>query len=222
MLFSMRPTGLLLMFLLMAPGATSAEGAPRKGCPPPWAQIPGTQPGEPVYLLDGSTVPGGSAEWKIFGLAEMRLREGLGPEAGLAGIICWSPTTGEFEPTFLRAGRVARGGDGVPAINVFLILPKQLAESTRAPMQGLVEAQDAYFSRHSRYAQSLEDLVDFGVPEDTMLEFSSTSAGWSAATPGDDAAYRCFAERTYAGTQGFWCHPGETASRAIKEWYEAL
>ena len=32
----------------------------------------------------------------------------------------------------------------------------------------------------------------FGVPHDAMLEFSATSAGWSAATPRVDVAYRCF------------------------------
>ena len=147
---SMRPTGLQLTLLLMALGATSVEGALRTGCPPPFAQVPGTPSGEQVYLLDGSVVPGGLAEWKIIGLAEWTLREGIDPDATLAGIICWNPTTGEF----------SRGGNGVPAINVWLILPKQLVGSTilpkqlvgstRGPIEELLLAQDAHFAQASR------------------------------------------------------------------------
>ena len=151
---SMRPTGLLLTFLLMAVGATSVEG---KRCPPPYAQMPGTPPGEQVYLLDGSVVPGGLAEWKIIGLAEWTLiREGLDPDARLRGIICWNPTTGKF----------ARGGNGVPAINVWLILPKQLVGSTRGPIEELLLAQDAHFAQASRAMREWYDwsfAIRFGV-----------------------------------------------------------
>ena len=103
-----------------------------------------------------------------------------------------------------------------------LLLTTHLVESTRGPIEGLVKAQDAYFAEHSRYAHSLEDLVDFGVPEDAMLEFSSTSAGWSAATPGGDVAYRCFAQHTAAGSRAVWCEHGAKGDRVMREWYEAL
>ena len=147
---SMRPTRLLLTFLLMALGTTSVEGAPRKGCS---VQIAGLESGQPVILIDGAFIP--VEERVLFDPQDFQLDR----------IACWNPTTGEFQPTFLPT-------EPTVGVTVMLFLTKPLVDSTRAPVEGLLRAQDAHFSQHSRYAQSLEDLVDFGVPEDTMLEFS--------------------------------------------------
>ena len=103
-------------------------------------------------------------------------------------------------------------------------------ESTRAPIEALLRAQEAYFSEHSRYAQSLDDLVEFGVPEDAMLEFSATSNGWSATTPRDDVDYRCFVysgnatpELTEMKEHEVVCQPEKAkASRELREMYESL
>ena len=128
-------------------------------------------------------------------------------------IKCWNPATGEFQP---------RGG-----ANVISVWTKGFVESTRAPIEGLLRAQEEHFSQFSRYAQSLDDLVAFGVPHDAMLEFSATSEGWSAVTARDDVAYRCF---VYSGnaTQQLTdmkehevvCEPG--ASPVLREIYESL
>ncbi len=131
-------------------------------------------------------------------------------------IICWNPESGEFQ----------FGG----GISVIAIWTKDLDESTRAPLEVLLRAQQAYFSQHSRYAQSLDDLVEFGVPRDAMLELSATSTGWSATTPRDDVHYRCF---VYSGDaakelasmkeQEVVCRPEKAkVSRVLREMYESL
>ncbi len=105
---------------------------------------------------------------------------------------------------------------------------KRFVESTRAPIEALLRAQEAYFSQHSRYAGSLDDLVEFGVPQDAMLEFSATSTGWSATTPRDDVDYRCFvysgeAPQELAGMKEHEvvCQSERVkASRALREMYE--
>ena len=102
-------------------------------------------------------------------------------------------------------------------------------ESTRAPLENLLRAQEAHFSELSRYAQSLDDLVRFGVPQDAMLKFSATSAGWSAATPQDDVA-RCFVfsgdapqEVAEMREHEIVCEPeGGKASRALREMWDEL
>jgi hypothetical protein len=129
----------------------------------------------PIFLIDGLVLPSRMVEGRL-------ITEGLdayGPsDIHSGGITCWNPKTGEI-------GR----GVGFP---VLLYLTESLVESTRAPIEVLLRAQEAHFSQHSRYAQSLDDLRAFGVPQDAMLEFSATSNGWSATTPRDDVAYRCF------------------------------
>ncbi len=143
--------------------------------------------------------------------------EELDPESILSiEIICWNPESGEF-----------RFGGG---ISIIAIWTKGLEESTRAPIEALLRAQEAYFPQHSRYAQSLDDLRGFGIPEDAMLEFSATATGWSATTPRDDVAYRCF---VYSGNatpelaemkeHEVVCQTeNATASRALQEMYESL
>ena len=136
--------------------------------------MPGLEFNDAVVLLDGSIVPdvGTAASG---GLTLDEFAEAFDIE--WAELTCWNPTTGEF------------GGVGVP---IWSLHTKSFVECTRAPIKGLLRAQQAHFSQHSRYAQSLDDLVEFGVPQDAMLEFTATSAGWSATTPRDDVAYRCF------------------------------
>ena len=75
---------------------------------------------------------------------------------------------------------------------------------------------------------SMADLVAFGVPRDAMLEFSATSTGWSAATPRDGVAYRCFVfsgdapqELDGAEQHEVVCQPDAAkANPALREMYE--
>ena len=200
MLPAKKPTCLPLTLAFVALSLVSAEGAAAK-CSPELAW-PGLGLNDAVILVDGSVVLSGVEE-----LDEMA------SDVHSIVIKCWNPATGEFQP---------RGG-----ANVISVWTKGFVESTRAPIEALLRAQEAYFSQHSRYAQSLDDLVGFGVPRDAMLEFSATSEGWSAVTARDDVAYRCF---VYSGnaTQQLTdmkehevvCEPG--ASPVLREIYESL
>lgn len=103
-----------------------------------------------------------------------------------------------------------------------------LVESTRAPLEALVAAQDAYLAEHSRYATDLADLVRFGLPRDVELDFTSTDGGWSARTPAGDIAYRCavhFADAAAGAgvpTGGITCERDDAkANRALSERYAA-
>ena len=164
MLFAARPAGLPLGLAVVVLSLVSAESLAAK-CSPQMAW-PGLEVGAPVMLVDGS-------------LRMANELEEIDPSnIHSIQLTCWNPTTGEFG---------ARTG-----VNVFNILTNGFVESTRAPIEELLRAQKAYFSKFSRYARSLDDLGGFGVPRDAMLEFSVTSDGWSATTRGDDVAYRCF------------------------------
>ncbi len=235
MVHSMRPAGLQLTLLLLALGATTPEDVAAK-CNPV-LEVPGFARGVPVMVLDGSVigveVPDGS-----LGIGRLDPRGApvtvldssvIGvevPDGNLAfgalnpddvrsiNIICWNPATG-FGPS--------------PGINVIAIRTVSFLQSTRAPLEQLLKAQDAHFAVHSHYARSLDALIDFGGPRDAMLELSATSHGWSAATK-DNPAYRC---AVYSGsatpvlddmTVGeMACEDDDTrASRAMREWYEAL
>ena len=156
----------VLLLVFVALGLVSAEAAAAK-CSPQ-LQMPGLERTEVVLQLDGSVVVGGPGDLDRIDPSDIHSFT----------ITCWNPATGEF------------GGGG--RIPVIVIMTKRFVESRRAPLDRLLRAQEAHFSQFSRYARRLTDLVAFGVPHDTMLEFSATSAGWSAATPQVDAAYRCF------------------------------
>ena len=205
MLIGKRPAWLPLTLAFVAFSLVFAEGAAAK-CSPQMA-MPGLERGEPVTLKDGLIVGTG-----ILGDLFAEIDDPSNVHSG--GIICWNPATGEFQP----------GG----GISVIAIWTNGFVESTRAPIEALLQAQEAYFSQHSRYAQSLDDLVAFGVPQDAMLEFSGTSTGWSATTPRDDVAYRCF---VYSGNatpelaemkeHEVVCQTENAkASRALREMYE--
>ena len=172
MLPAKKPAWLPLPLVVMALSLVAAEGVAAK-CPNRM-QMPGLAFNDAVVLLDGSIVPdvGTAASG---GLTLNEFAEAFDIE--WAELTCWNPTTGEF------------GGVGVP---IWSLHTKSFVESTRAPIEALLRAQEAYFSQHSRYARSLDDLVEFGVPEDPMLEFSATLTGWSATTPRDGVAFRCF------------------------------
>ena len=158
--------GTLIPVAVVALSLVSAEGVAAK-CRPQMTW-PGVGPNEAVVQVDGSVVLWGTEELDGMDASEVHSLT----------IICWNPATGEIG-----------GGGGLPVI---VVMTKHFVESTRAPIEALLRAQKAHFSQHSSYAQSLDDLVGFGLPQDAMLEFSATSAGWSAATPRDDVAYRCF------------------------------
>ena len=201
--------GTLVPVVVVALSLIFAEGIAAK-CSPQMTW-PGLKRGEPVYIVDGSifVVPG-----------IMEGNEGLPEldpsEVHSVEIICWNPATGEFQP-----------GGGV---NVIVVWTNGLVESTRTPIEALLRAQEAYFSQHSRYSQSLDDLVGFGVPPDAMLEFSATSTGWSATTPRDDVDYRCFVYSGDAARVRYGLNEGEVlcrserakAGRALREMYEGL
>ena len=208
---SMRPTGLRLTLLLVALGATTPEGVAAK-CGVP-LEVPGLAGNAAVIVVDGSVVGVGMAEDQP-GQAAL---DSIDPDDILSiKILCWNPRTGTF--------------GGGPAIGVIAIWTKASLQSTRTPLEELLGAQDAHFAAHSRYATSLDALADFGGPRDTLLEFSATSDGWSAATPREDAVYRCAvysgnAAPEFAGmTAGeVACEEDDTrASRAMREWYESL
>ena len=205
----MRPTWLRVTLAVVALGLVSAEGAAAK-CFPQLAW-PGLEPGAPVMMLDGSIIGTGlSGGEEIFVEIDPS-------DIHSIDIICWNPATGEFEP-----------GRGV---NIIFISTKRLMESKRDPIEVLLRAQEAYFFQHSRYARSLDDLGELSIPRDAMLEFSATSSRWSATTPRDDSAYRCFVDPGNAAPElagrmkqhEVVCQP-ETAgaSRALREMYESL
>jgi hypothetical protein len=172
MLIGKRPAWLPLTLAFLALGLVSAQGVAAK-CSNRM-QMPGFAFNDSVVLLDGSIVPNvGTAA--SGGLTLNEFAEAFDIE--WAELTCWNPTTGEF------------GGVGVP---IWSFHTKPFVESTRAPIEALLRAQEAYFSQHSRYARSIDDLVEFGVPEDSMLEFSATLTGWSATTLRDGVAFRCF------------------------------
>ena len=173
MLFAAKPAGLTLPLAVIALSLVSAEGVAAK-CSSR-IQMPGLEFNDAVILLDGLIVPDAGLQASggiTFGKLGVEASDILWGE-----LTCWNPKTGEF------------GGVGVP---IWSLHTKGFVESTRAPIERLLRAQEAYFSEFSRYAQSLENLVAFGLPRDSMLEFSATSAGWSATTPRDDVAFRCF------------------------------
>ena len=193
----------VLLPVFVALGLVSAAAAAAK-CSPQ-VQMPGLGPNEAVIQIDGSVVLSGPGN-------PVTLDELDPSDIHSIEITCWNPATGEF------------GGGG--RIPVIVIATKSFVESRRAPLDRLLRAQEAHFSQFSRYARRLVDLVAFGVPHDSMLEFSATSAGWSAATPQVDAAYRCFvssgdaAEGLTRVTQPeVVCRDG--ASPALREMYEA-
>ena len=193
--------GTLAPVAVVALSLISVEGLAAKCFPQ--LLMPGLGPSEAVVQVDGSVVLWGTEE--LDGMDASVIHS--------VDITCWNPTTGEFGV-----------GGGIPVI---VVMTKHFVESTRAPIEALLRAQEAYFSQHSRYAQSLDDLVEFRVPEDAMLEFSATSAGWSAATPPDDVAYRCFVFSGNAAQElaemkehGVVCQLG--ASRALREMYEVV
>ena len=207
MLIGKRPTWLPLTLAVVALSLVFAEGAAAK-CSSR-IQVPGLGPNESVLLLDGSIVPSRVVEGQIFaeGLDEIDPSTIHSVE-----LTCWNPATGEF-------------GGGVVGVPIILVLSKGLVESTRAPIEALLRAQKAYFSEHSRYAQSLDDLGAFGVSDNAMLELSVTSAGWSASTPRDGVAYRCFVfsgatPQELAGTKEHEvvCQP--EAAKALRAMYE--
>ena len=208
MLIGKKPTWLPLTLAFVALSLISAEGVAAK-CSSR-IQMPGLEFNDAVVLLDGSIVPdvGTAASG---GLTLDEFAEAFDIE--WAELTCWNPTTGEF------------GGVGVP---IWSLHTKSFVESTRAPVEALLRAQEAYFSQHSRYARSLDDLVEFGVPQDAMLEFTATSAGWSATTPRDDVAYRCVVfsgdaaqELAVMNEHEVVCQAeGAKASRLMREMFE--
>jgi hypothetical protein len=190
--------------LVSAEGVTAKCGAP--------LEVPGLARNSAVIVVDGSVVVAGMMEDQ----AVQEAFGSLGPDDIFSiEILCWNPRTGTFG-----------GGAGIGVIAIWTNASLQF---TRTPLEELLGAQDAHFAAHSRYATSLDALADFGGPEDTVLEFSATSDGWSAATPGEDAVYRCAvysgnAPPEFAGmTAGeVACEEDDTrASRAMREWYKA-
>ncbi len=216
MLPAKRPAWLPLTLAFVAFSLVFAEGVAAK-CPNRM-QMPGLAFNDAVVLVDGAVVPIRMIERILTaeGLLRPQGPDDIDPDdIHSMEITCWNPATGEFG-----------GGVGVPIIRIH---SKGLVESTRAPIEALLRAQEAYFSQHSRYAQSLDDLVGFGVPRDAMLEFSATSTGWSATTPRDDVDNRCF---VYSGSavpavfgmkeHEIVCQPEKAkVSRALLEMYEA-
>ena len=211
MLPAKKPAWLPLTLAFVALSLVSAEGVAAKcGFP---IEVPGLARNSAVIVMDGSVVAAGMLEDQ----AVQAAMNSLGPDDILSvKILCWNPRTGTF--------------GGGPAIGVIAIWTKASLQSTRTPLEELLGAQDAHFAAHSRYATSLDALADFGGPRDTLLKFSATSDGWSAATPGEDAVYRCAvysgnAAPEFAGmTAGeVACEEDDTrASRAMREWYESL
>ncbi len=210
MLPAKRPTWPTLTAAFVALGLVSAEGVAAK-CGAP-LEVPGLERNSAVFVVDGSVVAAGMMEDQ----AVQAAFGSLGPDDIFSiEILCWNPRTGTF--------------GGGPAIGVWVIWTKASLRLTRTPLEELLGAQDAYFAAHSRYATSLDALADLGGP-DTLLKFSATSDGWSAATPGEDALYRCTvysgnAAPEFAGmTAGeVACEEDDTrASRAMREWYKAL
>ena len=202
--------GTLVPVAVVALSLISAEGVAAK-CSRE-IQMPGFEPGEPVVFLDGLFVPNG---FNVPG--ESSALDEVDPDDVLTlRIACWNPATGEVEISV-----------GVPVI---LVWTKSVMESTRTPIRDLLRAQQAYFSQHSRYARRLGDLVGFGLPRGAMLEFSATSAGWSATTPGGDVAHRCsvFSGNATQALAGMMehkvvCQPEEgKVNRAMREMYESL
>ncbi len=212
MLPAKRPAWLPLTLAFVAFSLVFAEGVAAK-CSPQMTW-PGAERGEPVTLMDGLIVGTGQLALATLGIDDQADIHSL-------DLICWNPATGEF----YNPGPGTGGG-----INVFLLLTTRFVKSTRAPIEALLRAQEAYFSQHSRYAQSLDDLVGFGVARDAMLEFSATSTGWSATTPRDDVDYRCFVfsgnatpELAEMKEHEVVCQTENAkASRALRERYESL
>ena len=204
--------GILVPVAVVALSLVSAEGVAAK-CYPQGAW-PGFEPGAPVMMQDGSIIGAGMGE----DYEAYKEVAGIDDPTDVHSVefYCWNPATGAFQP-----------GIGVDIIAVWTT---RFVESMRAPIEVLLRAQEAYFSQHSRYAQSLDDLVGLGVPEDSMLEFSATLTGWSATTPRDDVDYRCFvysgdAPQELAKTKEheIVCQPEKAkVSRALQEMYESL
>ena len=210
MLIAKRPAWLPLTVAFVALGLVSAEGVAAK-CGAP-LEVPGLARNSGVIVVDGSVVDAGMMEDQ----AVQAAFGSLGPDDIFSiKILCWNPRTGTF--------------GGGPAIGVWVLWTKASLQSTRTPLEELLSAQDAHFAAHSRYATSLDALSDFGGPRDTLLEFSATSDGWSAATPREDAAYRCAVYSGNAASELADMTAGEVfceeditrASRAMREWYKA-
>ncbi len=207
--------GTLVPVAVVALSLISAEGVAAK-CSSR-IQMPGLEFNDAVVLVDGAVVPVRMIERILTaeGLLRPQGPDDIDPDdIHSMEITCWNPATGEFD-----------SGVGVPVIRIHT---KGLVDATRAPIEGLLRAQEAHFSQHSRYAHSLDDLVAFGVPRDAMLEFSVTSAGWSATTPRHGVAYRCFVfsgdpRQELAGTKEheIVCQfEGARAGRLMQEMYE--
>jgi len=217
MLFTARRFGLTLPIVVVALSLVSAEGVAAK-CPSR-IQMPGLAFNDAVVLVDGAVVPVRMIERILTaeGLLRPQGPDDIDPDdIHSMEITCWNPATGEFD-----------SGVGVPVIRIHT---KGLVDATRAPIEGLLRAQEAHFSQHSRYAHNLDDLVALGVPQDAMLEFSATSNGWSATTRRDDVAYRCFVFSVDAPLEleemkehEIVCPPAATrASPVLREMWEAL
>ncbi len=210
MLPAKRPAWLPLTLAFVALSLVSAEGVAAKcGFP---IEVPGLARNAGVFVVDGSVVAAGMMEDQ----AVQAAFGSIDPDDIFSfKILCWNPRTGTF--------------GGGPAIGVIAIWTKASLQSTRTPLEELLGAQDAHFAAHSRYATSLDALADFGGPRDTRLEFSATSDGWSAATPREDAAYRCAVYSGNAAPEFADMTAGEVAceeditraSHAMREWYKA-
>ncbi len=149
--------------------------------------FPGLEPGQPVVLVDGEILEGGTEilEGGTEATGEILVR---GAKATLAiealdvhsiEILCWNPETGRFQRS--------------SGVGVIAVLTKELAATARSSLERLLMAQAAYFSQHSAYAETRSELLAFGLSEDVLLELSATPSGWTASTLGSEVPYRCFA-----------------------------
>jgi hypothetical protein len=225
---SMRTYGTRVMPLALALSAAASAAAAAK-CPPVlMPALPGGEPETVVWLVDGVIPPTvtltdeeiearTTVDLQGRRMGPMRVQLISAPDAADVHdvrIVCWNPQTGRIQP-----------GPGVQVIDVITV---GLVASTRAPLEALVAAQDAYLAEHSRYATDLADLVRFGLPRDAELDFTSTDGGWSARTPAGDISYRCAvhvgdATAGEAGSAGdVTCERDDAnANRAMSERYAA-
>ncbi len=166
-------------------------------------QMPGYAANQPVIVVDGVIVDESAPRLGTDGAMEL---ESL-------TITCWHPERDAF----------AR--DGAPVVYA---LSRHLVVSTRAPLLQLIEAQEAFRSRHARYAGDLASLEDYGLAPEVALAFEVTDSGWKASTPPGDVAYRCSATEASAGVlrddgePKLDCEPVDTlALRALRELHDA-
>lgn len=170
---------LVAALLLASTATTSAVPLKCRSTVP----MPGYEANEPVVLVDGRLTPRSPEAPSDRGeAAAFKAAFGLDPEdVHSIAVTCWRPESNTF------------GTGAGPTVGVVRIHTKPAMRATRAPLEALVRAQEAYVGANGHAAARLDDLRMYGLANHAGLRYDVTDDGWTASTPDDRVAWQCTA-----------------------------